>query len=452
MNKHIIDNSCGDGAFLVEIVNRYCMHSLELGIPPEDTALDLGEFIHGIEIDENEWNKCLQNVNTVAEKYKVYNVKWDIICADTLKIYHKYEGKMDFVVGNPPYVRVHHLNTSLEDVKNFLFAKNGMTDLYIVFYEIGIKLLNEHGILGYITPNSFFNSLAGKYMRKYFIANNLLKKVVNLKHYQPFTTTTYTAITVLEKNQKTNELEYFEFDSSNQQPYYIAHLLPEDYYIAGNFYFSDKESLCYLKKILFHKEESNAFSVKNGFATLLDRFFIDEFDFSDYTIPIVKASTGQRSTCLFPYKNGNLIPYQKLIKNPSIQRRYEKFEKELKNRSLEKAEAWYGFGRTQGIHDVNCCKYSINALIKTLADVKIVKCKKGVGVYGGLYIITNLSEQQLKTLLISEDFISYISMLGKYKSGGYYTFSSKDLKIYLNYKNSQRRIQQNEQLTIFTNS
>ena len=27
--KHVIDNSCGDGAFLCEIVNRYCKFALE---------------------------------------------------------------------------------------------------------------------------------------------------------------------------------------------------------------------------------------------------------------------------------------------------------------------------------------------------------------------------------------------------------------------------------------
>ena len=39
-----------------------------------------------------------------------------------------------------------------------------------------------------------------------------------------------------------------------------------------------------------------------------------------------------------------------------------------------------------------------------------------------------------KNALMSDDFVAYISLLGKYKSGGYYTFSSKDVKAYLDYK------------------
>ena len=44
----------------------------------------------------------------------------------------------------------------------------------------------------------------------------------------------------------------------------------------------------------------------------------------------------------------------------------------------------------------------------------------------------------LKELLERDDFINYIASLKKYKSGGYYTFNSKDLELYLNFNISQR--------------
>ena len=121
-------------------------------------------------------------------------------------------------------------------------------------------------------------------------------------------------------------------------------------------------------------------------------------------------------------------------------------------RSLERNSGWYGFGRTQGINDVYRCKYSINALLKTQSDLKLIKCDKGVGVYSGLYILTEIEENTLRDMLFSEDFVSYVSLLGKYKNGGYYTFSSKDLKNYLEYKYSQRNGFENEQFSIFSYS
>ena len=49
LQKHVMDNSCGDGAFLVEIVRRYC--DAFRRIEARGLGKDLETFIHGIEID-----------------------------------------------------------------------------------------------------------------------------------------------------------------------------------------------------------------------------------------------------------------------------------------------------------------------------------------------------------------------------------------------------------------
>ncbi len=438
LRKHAIDNSCGDGAFLVAIVNRYCIEFLKYCSDLQSLSEELSNYIHGIEIEEIEHRKCIENLNRTVEQYGLNYVKWDVICADALSV-DKYNGKMDFVLGNPPYVRVHNLGNSFDNIKKFSFSKNGMTDLYIVFYEIGLKMLNLSGTLGYITPSSFFNSLAGKYMRSYLVQNNLIDKIVDLKHFQAFTATTYTTITILKNNRKIKTTEYFQFENKNNFPYYVDTLSVDDYYIGNNFYFADRKSLNELNTILSFRVKKDYFAVKNGFATLADSFFIGNFDFDEFTIPVVKASTGKKYKCIFPYSQGKLVPYQELTEELKIKEYYENCKGLLLNRSLERNGDWYGFGRTQGINDVYRCKYSINALIKTPFDLKLIKCDKGVGVYSGLYILTEAKETELREMLFSEDFISYVSLLGKYKNGGYYTFSSKELKNYLEYKYVQRK-------------
>lgn len=451
LKKHAIDNSCGDGAFLVAIVDRYCKEFLKISTDSQILAKELSDYIHGIDIDEIECRKCIENLNKVVKHYGVTDVDWDINCADTLSV-DKYNGKMHFVLGNPPYVRVHNLGDSLDNIKKFSFAQSGMTDLYIVFYEIGLKMLNENGVLGYITPSSFFNSLAGKYMRLHLVNNNLIDKIVDLKHFQAFTATTYTAITILKNNRKQKTTDYYQFEDKNNFPYYVDTLGAEDYYVCDNFYFARKEKLNELKQILTFNAAKERFAVKNGFATLADSFFIGNFDFDEFTIPVIKASTGKQYKCIFPYTKGKLVPYQDLTANLSVKSYFETYKEILLKRSLEKNSEWYGFGRTQGINDVYRCKYAINALIRTPFDLKLIKCDKGVGVYSGLYILTEVAEKELREMLYNEDFITYISLLGKYKSGGYYTFSSKDLKNYLEYKYSQRNGLANEQCSIFSNS
>lgn len=67
--------------------------------------------------------------------------------------------------------------------------------------------------------------------------------------------------------------------------------------------------------------------------------------------------------------------------------------------------------------------------------MKITKVPSGSGVYGGLYIFSEtIPYDKIIQALQTEEFIDYVFLLGKYKNGGYYSFSSKDVKCYLNYK------------------
>jgi adenine-specific DNA-methyltransferase len=56
-------------------------------------------------------------------------------------------------------------------------------------------------------------------------------------------------------------------------------------------------------------------------------------------------------------------------------------------------------------------------------------------VYSGLYIYSDtFNVNEIEDLLKTNDFVEYVKSLKKYKNGGYYTFNSKDLENYLNYK------------------
>ena len=437
LKKHVMDNSCGDGAFLCEIVKRYCEEAKKCNLSDNDISNDLSTFIHGIEIEKKEWEKCLENVNNIALSYGIENVKWDIMCKDALTV-RKYDNKMDYVLGNPPYVRVHNLGNSFDEIKNFSFTQNGMTDLYIVFYEIGLKMLSPNGILGYITPSSFFNSVAGEYMRKVFVEENLLDAIVDLKHFQAFNATTYTTIAVLKKGREKKQTSYYGYDENNLIPFFIDDLSPSDYYISGKFYFAEKDDLALLQKIFFNLGKCDI-EVKNGYATLCDDVFVNDFNFeSNYIIPVIKSSKGIKQKIFFPYgENGKLIPEDRIKEDTNMYNYLLANKKKLVDRSNENKDGdhWYAFGRSQAINDTFKNKLAINTLLRNENDFKFINAPAGTGVYGGLYIISDtISFDEIEKALKSKEFATYISLLGKYKSGGYYTFSSKDVKKYLDYK------------------
>lgn len=435
--KHVIDNSCGDGQFMIQIVKRYCEDYMKSSNDLDVLKEQLETYIHAIEIENEELLICKDRCEKVANMYGVTGVNWDFINSDALKT-KCYDGKMDFVLGNPPYVRVHNLNEDFETVKSYSFGNAGMTDLYIVFYEVGLSMLNKNGILCYITPSSFFTSLAGKTMRKYFVKNYLLESVCDLKHFQPFNAITYTTIICLNRNNFNKTLKYYEYDETNLKQVFISELCSSEYFINDNFYFSTTKNLNMLKKILNNTNHADVL-IKNGFATLADSIFIGNFNFeSKYIIPIVKASRAKWSKIIYPYgKNNRLITENELSKSTELYNYLLSKKNELIKRSSEKekSEYWYAFGRSQAINDTYKNKVSINALIRVSSDLKLIDIPAGCGVYSGLYIISDsIPLDKIKDALYDEEFGTYISLLGKYKSGGYYTFSSKDVKFYLDYK------------------
>ena len=441
LGKHVIDNSCGDGAFLKEIVKRYCCAFLS---GCEDTMLlkqHLERYVHGIEVVPSEYLKCLENLNYIARQYNLNGVCWDVLCGDALKE-HSFNGKMDYVLGNPPYVRVHNMKENYDLAKQFRFAHGGMTDLYLVFFEIGFRMLKTGGKLCYITPSSWLTSLAGKMLREYVYKNENLLELIDLGHLQVFDATTYTIVSLFRKGYRQKTFLYSVYDTTLSKRA-IEHLSFSQVCIGGLFYLGKSKELSLLKAIRTCICPKRVV-VKNGFATLADDVFIKhDFPFSSHIIHVIKASTGKRYKAFFPYdKEGKPLSYEELCKENGVREYLEQNKFLLLKGKSESSKEWFLYGRTQAIKDVWRTKIAINTCVKDLSSIKLHAASAGVGVYSGLYILTDVAENVIKDLLMCEDFLNYVRLLKKYKSGGYYTFNSKDLELYLNFRLQTLQIKQ----------
>jgi len=438
LKKHVIDNSCGDGAFLQEIVKRYCSTFLENNQDLNELKNDLETFIHGIELDADECRACIKNLDEIVEVYGITETKWDIRNADTLTI-GVFNGKMDYVFGNPPYVRVHNLEKSYDAVKQFKFAEGGMTDLFIVFFEIGFNMLSKDGIMCLITPSSWLSSKAGKNLRKHIQVYNDLSGLIDLEHFQPFEATTYTLISRFQNPKTFDKIEYCTFDEKNLNREFKNLLSLKEMSIRDCFYLASSKKLSELRAV---KTEHcyQYVAVKNGFATLADKVFIGDFDFKEGTIDILKASTGKWSKCIYPYdKTGKPLPIEEFKENKeAFNQLHLHSDKLTKGRDIDDDKYWYLFGRTQALKDVSKIKYAINTIVKDKNSIKLEKVAEGKGLYSGLYILTEIEFEEIQKLIISDDFIDYIKLLKNYKSGGYYTFASKDLEHFLNFKLTEK--------------
>jgi hypothetical protein len=113
-------------------------------------------------------------------------------------------GGFDVVLGNPPYIRIQALKefnaVEVEYYKGkYRAASKGNYDLYAVFVEQGLNLLNDHGRLGYILPHKFFNAQYGEPLRKLIADGGHLRSIVHFGDQQVFSNaTTYTCLLFLD--------------------------------------------------------------------------------------------------------------------------------------------------------------------------------------------------------------------------------------------------------------
>jgi adenine-specific DNA-methyltransferase len=272
-------------------------------------------------------------------------------------------------------------------------------------------------------------------MRECLRTRRYLRGIIDLQHYQPFNATTYTAITLLENGHDAKQFTYGVYDGP-QKVRIIDELAYDDAFFDDALFLGDKNTLRQFKAMKTADVPSRV-EVKNGFATLADDVFVsDEFPFDDFVIPVIKASTGKWRKGFYPYDSNGKPMLRNRIFSCAAVAEYLHSNKEalLKGRSEAKCHDWYLYGRTQALKDVWVNKYSINTVIKDVSSIKINAVPGGAGVYSGLYIVSDVPEAKLREVLECSDFIKYVSVLKKYKSGGYYTFNSRELKQYLNYK------------------
>lgn len=115
------------------------------------------------------------------------------------------DGGFDAVIGNPPYIRIQTLQEINSDQvtyfkRTYRTAASGNYDIYVVFVEKGLNLLNDCGRLGFILPHKFFNSQYGVSLRGLIGEGKHLSRVVHFGEQQVFDgATTYTAIMLLDK-------------------------------------------------------------------------------------------------------------------------------------------------------------------------------------------------------------------------------------------------------------
>ena len=114
----------------------------------------------------------------------------------------------NIVIGNPPYVSIWKIDDLLKKYfeKNYLSA-NGHYDLYIIFYERGLNLLKDGGVLSYITSNKWMAQSYGQGIRNIFLGYKIIS-LIDFSAYRVFKSAMVdTQITLIQKIQQRHDYD-----------------------------------------------------------------------------------------------------------------------------------------------------------------------------------------------------------------------------------------------------
>jgi len=489
LTQTVIEPSFGEGAFLTEIVLRIIKAGIHSNIPCHEISSILNNNVYGIEKDDVLYKKAITSLNDLLNKYHIPIPEWKhLLCGDTLLLYKQFEGKMSYCIGNPPYVRIHNINDNYTDlVKSFSFT-GGTTDLYIVFYEIGLKLLNDNGKLIYITPNSFMRNSSQKDFRAYLIDNHLLTALYDFKSSQLFSATTYSCICLLSKACALF-VDYKEFDMLTPKiTNTIDYSFLESQTKGFSWNFGAKEDMDLFRNNLTCCKKLNDIAViQNAITTNRDKVYIGKaYMDKDCTIPYLGKHTDSNqmvwfngheiesailhrcikaSKChvgitnlyiLFPYHprtnnqqpEFNYIPYEEQELMTCFPKAYQyllSYKETLLERDMDVAQKyWYVFGRSQGLKNSGLKKIVFKHIISTESNtIKTYWLDEDVVVYTGIYISAPVNftadnifdgskyEHDLKhiqKILEQPEFSSYCKLVGQPKQGNYIAITSPMVK------------------------
>lgn len=174
-NIKVCDLTCGNGNLLLPMVELLILLSKRI----TGNYCYFDSWITGYDINENAVK--LTKIK-IVEILKNYNLSGDIniFVVDSLSI--STQKKFNIVLGNPPYIGEKNNKEIFQNIKKSEFGKKfyeAKMDYFYFFIIKGIEILEENGILSYLTTNYWLRADSGVKLREFLKNNGVFLELYN---------------------------------------------------------------------------------------------------------------------------------------------------------------------------------------------------------------------------------------------------------------------------------
>lgn len=425
----ILEPSCGEGEFVIEIVRRLWESSRRFGFDCKAAFLS---NVFAYDIDEVKITSCRDRIEELGFSLPLEgNLRQaDFLTADIRSF--------DVVVGNPPYIRYEQIPAELlSSYKQQFHTFHYRADLYILFFEKTLRHLNPGGRHCFICSNRWLKNEYGKKLRGWIAQSFCLESIISLeKAPDAFQedVLAYPAITLISNARPGSTFTFSELTSITELGKDAGRLLPAPVSADWSSVFNRVQSDDTLVTI-----EEMGFLVGIGVATGADSIFIAKDLPSkvekELLLPALNARdiSGNRlqwsgQYLLNPYKpNGELIS---LDDYPQAAAYLLSHREALQKRHVAKKNPWKWYKTIDRI--VPTLKDSPKVLLPDISGNQLIFVDDGrFYPQHNLYYITGGSLRQLQLLsaMLMSDYVkSQLLSITNCMNGGYPRWQSQYLR------------------------
>jgi len=198
-----VEPSCGSGAFLVPMVERLIESCRRFDRPLADVQGALVAFDllpTNAELARKAVATLLTNAGAANDDAAAISAAC-VRQGDFLLTDHGVE-VADFVLGNPPYIRLEDVPTARSDAyRHACPTMRGRSDIYVGFIETGLRILRRNGVLGFIVADRWMHNQYGADLRRMVTNGFSVEAVVAMHDVDAFEeqVSAYPAVTMIRR-------------------------------------------------------------------------------------------------------------------------------------------------------------------------------------------------------------------------------------------------------------
>lgn len=197
----LTEPAAGDGSFLLRAADRLANSCDRFGV---DLRQATGAIV-SFELEQQSADKARTSLRSLLEGRGLKSGDAEVLSdcwvrtGDFLLDQGSVGRKSDFVVGNPPYVRLEDLEGGGAKYRSKFLTMVGRSDIYVAFYEKALQLLKPGGACGFICADRWMFNQYGAELRKFITTHFCVETIVQMHHADAFESevSAYPAVTII---------------------------------------------------------------------------------------------------------------------------------------------------------------------------------------------------------------------------------------------------------------